>query len=164
MRANSVLLVTVTIFAVLMSTTTLSIVQGAGDNRAQSESFDFTGQFDNLDCGGEVIDVQGTIHVNSQTVTLPDGSFKTTGHLNFEDFKGVGADSGKKYVITDSSISKFSFDSDSSSSSKEEVTFTFNVAGPDREGSTLVHLTFLEKTDSNGDVTFSDFKMKNECK
>lgn len=48
---NPTVLLTVTILRVLVSTTSFGVVLGAGDNRAVSGKFDFTSQFDNLDCG-----------------------------------------------------------------------------------------------------------------
>jgi hypothetical protein len=66
---------------------------------ATSEQFPTEFTINTSACGGEVINVTGTIHTVNRVRVDEDGTFHGTSHFNLVGVKGVGLTSGDNYVI-----------------------------------------------------------------
>jgi len=51
-------------------------------------------------CTGEFVDLSGKIHIHGTSTATPDGGFSFSFIENLVDVKGVGEDSGTRYVET----------------------------------------------------------------
>jgi len=66
---------------------------------ASSEQFPIEFAIDMSACGGEEIDVTGTLHTVNHFTVRPDGTYHVNSHFNFAGVKGVGRTTGDNYVI-----------------------------------------------------------------
>jgi hypothetical protein len=69
------------------------------EERASSEQFPIEFAIDASACGGEVINVTGTIHTVNHFTLQEDGTYHVNSHFNFAGVKGVGLTTGEMYVI-----------------------------------------------------------------
>lgn len=71
-----------------------------------NESIPWVQTFTNS-CTGEDVQVTGTLHLELQTVTFPDGTINDTFHTNFANVVGVGLTSGATYRATSAENAPF---------------------------------------------------------
>jgi hypothetical protein len=140
---------------------TIAPAFGQAFHRAQTEIIPIEGLFDNLDCGQELIDFTGNIHVVSQSFAESDGQeiirFHVNTHVSFANVRGVGTASGNQYQITDATNSMFNFHAGAGTTTSDVVTFHFVVKGPptDQPSDLLVHSNVHLTVNANGEVTTS---------
>ncbi len=72
----------------------------------ENESIPWVQTFANS-CTGEDVEVTGTLHLSTQTVTLQTGEIRDVFHTNFHDVVGVGLTSGRKYRATSAETQAF---------------------------------------------------------
>jgi hypothetical protein len=138
---------------------------GQAFHRAQPLIIPIEGLFDNLDCGQELIDFTGNIHVVSQSFPVGDG-FHVIGHVNLANVRGVGTISGNQYQITNAGTSIFNFHAGAGTTTSDISIFHFIVLGPptDPQSDLLVHAISHVTVNANGETTVAFSDVFAECR
>jgi len=140
--------------------------QAYAENGAQNEIIPLPPgtQVDNTECGGELVDVSGDVHVVSQVTVRMDGSFHVVQHVNFIDVKGVGETTGNDYRVPNTFNSPSNFDVDATGSANAITSFHLVSVGPDQSTSNLtVQAVFHLTVNSNGQITSNFEKLRAVC-
>ena len=113
----------------------------------------------------EIIRVSGTVHFVFNVTQDHDGGWHYKGHVNTQNFSGVGETSGDKYqfIFAENGPSKWS------AQSADNFTYTSiykvirqgsDTQNDDVHGHAIGHLT----TNANGEVTATQFEFRFQCK
>jgi hypothetical protein len=141
----------------------LSPAYGQSSNRAQVLMIPLDVLLDNLDCGGELIHVTGTLYITSQTILDAEGNVvHSVGHLNMAGVTGEGVNSGTQYRIVNSLSSTFNVNAGSQET--QATGFQFIATGPDKSTVDVrVHANFHITLNANGELTAEVSNFRSIC-
>jgi hypothetical protein len=147
------------IFSIISATTSQTYAQTSG-NSAQVQIIPINTVLDNTQCGGELVDASGNVHIVSQLFARSDGSFHVNQHVNFQDFKGVGETTGDTYIVTSNFNSLSNIDIEGTGSATQVTSFHLVSVGPQSTPNLTVQAVFHLTVNSNGQITsqFESFR------
>jgi len=134
-----------------------------GDNpQSFNEQFPIDYRVANV-CGdiNEAIQLDGTLHVNSTTVSDPRGGFHGTSHANWQGVEGTNLVTGEKYRFISRGASAFSTNGEAPFTS---IMTTHNNMVGDSGVILVMQIQFKITVNANGEVTTQFAHQSAECK
>jgi hypothetical protein len=149
---------------VLIATLAFPNTASAVDPVTTSEQFPVDFRVVNV-CSGnfdEVIQLDGTLHVNSTTVSDGKGGFHATSHANWQGVEGTNLTTGEKYrFITRGMVS---FNAQGSFPFESTRTTHNNLVGQGTGLILITQIVFKTTVNANGEVTTQFAHQSAECK
>jgi hypothetical protein len=134
-----------------------------GDNpQSFNEQFPINYRVANV-CGdiNEPIQLDGTLHVNSTSVSDPQGGFHGTSHANWQGVEGTNLVTGEKYRFISRGASTFSTNGEAPFTS---IMTTHNNMVGDSGVILVMQIQFKITVNANGEVTTQFAHQSAECK
>ena len=134
-----------------------------GDNpQSFNEQFPIDYRVANV-CGdiNEAIQLDGTLHVNSTSVSDPKGGFHGTSHANWQGVEGTNLVTGEKYRFISRGASTFSTNGEAPFTS---IMTTHNNMVGDSGVILVMQIQFKITVNANGEVTTQFAHQSAECK
>lgn len=140
-----------------------SVVWAKADVERTDETISFVGLLMFNPCTDEFMELTGELHVRTQTVTDANGGMKVTVHERLSA-KGVGEDSGERYVVNDRSS-----ESERINANNAQTTLTFNartrLIAPGNRPNAYLTRTVVLVVDANGQTRVDeDLGLAIECR
>jgi len=152
------------VLAAILSTLMFPI-RARGDNpQTTSEQFPIDYRVGNIcsDNPNEVIQLDGTLHVNSTVVADPNGGLHVTSHANWQGVEGTNLTTGEKYHFI--SRGKSTFNTNGELPFTSTMTTHNNMVGDGTGVILVMQILFKVTVNANGEVTTQFAHQSAECK
>lgn len=136
----------------------------AVDPQISNEQFPIDFKVVNI-CSGnfdEVIQLDGTLHVNSTAVASGNGGFHGTSHANWQGVEGTNLTTGEKYRFITRGMSAFNTNGEFPFTST--MTTHNNLVGQSTGAILVMQIIFKITVNANGEVTTQFAHQSAECK
>ena len=163
MKTKQTVFPVLVVVSVLIAAIIFPLTVDADTPQTTSEQFPIDYRVANV-CGdiNEIIQLDGTLHVNSTVVADPQGGFHVTSHANWQGVEGTNLTTGEKYHFITRGAS--TFNTNGSLPFTSTMNTHNNLVG---EGSGLILITqneFKVTVNANGEVTTQFAHQSAECK
>jgi len=134
------------------------------DPQTSSEQFPINYRVGNIcsDNPNEVIQLDGTLHVNSTVVADPQGGFHVTSHANWQGVEGTNLSTGEKYHFI--TRGKSTFNTNGELPFTSTMTTHNNLVGEGTGVILVMQILFKVTVNANGQVTTQFAHQSAECK
>ena len=148
----------------LMATLAFPKPVGAVDAQTTNEQFPVDFKVGNA-CSndpGEIIQLNGTLHVNSTVVSAGNGGFHVTSHANWQGVEGTSLTTGDMYRFI--TRGKSSFNTNGEFPFTSTMTTHNNVVSQGTGAILVMQIIFKITVNANGEVTTQFAHQSAECK
>jgi len=163
MKTQKSVLSVLAVVSILIATVMFPLPVNADNPQTTSEQFPIDYRVANV-CGdiNEIIQLDGTLHVNSTVVSDPHGGLHVTSHANWQGVEGTNLTTGEKYHFITRGASTFNTNGELPFTST--MTTHNNLVG-DSSGLILItQIEFKVTVNANGEVTTQFAHQSAECK
>ena len=150
--------------SVLMATLALAQPAGALDAQTTNEQFPIDLRVGNV-CSNdpnEIIQISGTLHVNSTTISDGNGGFHVTSHANWQGVEGTNLTNGDMYRFI--SRGKSSFNTNGELPFTSTMTTHNNMVSQSTGAILVMQILFKITVNANGQITTLFNHQSAECK
>ena len=163
MKIQKSLFPVLAVVSVLIATVVFPSPVDADTPQPTSEQFPIDYRVANV-CGdvNEIIQLDGTLHVNSNSVADPQGGFHVTSHANWQGVEGTNLTTGEKYRFITRGASTFNTNGELPFTST--MTTHNNLVGQDSGLILIMQIQFKITVNANGEVSTQFAHQSAECK
>jgi len=163
MKTQKTVLSLMAVVSVLIAAVICASPVDADTPQPTSEQFPIDFRVANV-CGdiNEIIQLEGTLHVNSNSVADPQGGFHITSHANWQGVEGTNLTTGEKYHFITRGASTFSTNGELPFTST--MTTHNNLVGQDSGLILITQNEFKITVNANGEISTLFAHQSAECK
>jgi hypothetical protein len=134
------------------------------ENRgATSQEMPLAGGIDTIECGGEQIDLTGTLHILTHFFADEEGGYHLNSHYNVQDGEGVGRTTGEMYRFASSGANVENYIPPSEQTNTGSVDMNVVIGkGQVADSSSFIRIHYIITTE--GEVKVETVEFHSGCK